>query len=185
MRAKRTSVIPAEWIERSIFLIRGQKVMLDKDLAAVYGVTTARLNEQVRRNLERFPEDFAFVLEDQEVRRLMSQTAISKPGRGGRRKPPRVFTEHGAVMAASVLNTPTAVAASLQVVRAFVRLRELLVNHAELARKLEDLERKYGEHDKKLVVVFEAIRQLMAPAPPVKKRRIGFVSTSSPKDRRG
>src|ERR1700736_6788242 len=126
-------------VERAIYLIRGQRVMLDSDLAAVYGTSTMRLNEQFRRNRERFPKDFAFRLTAAEFRRLISQIAISKKGRGGRRKLPWVFTEHGAIMLASVLNSPIAVKASVRVVRAFVRLREMISANAQLAGKLAEL----------------------------------------------
>jgi hypothetical protein len=137
-------------------------------------VTTARLNEQVKRNLDRFPDDFMFRLTPREFKNLMSQFATSSSQWGGRRKLPLAFTEHGAVMAANVLNSPVAVAASIQVVRAFVRLREILATHKDLARKLDELERKLGQQDEKFQLVFEAIRQLMAP-PAVKPRgRIGF-----------
>src|SRR6516165_6103266 len=117
MPRKKKALIPVERIEHAILLIRGQKVILDSELAALYGVTTARLNEQVRRNANRFPNDFSFVLTQQEFTNLMSQFATSSSYWGGRRKLPRVFTEHGAVMAASVLNTPTAIAVSIEVVR--------------------------------------------------------------------
>jgi hypothetical protein len=171
---RQTVLLAPERIEHAILLIRGQKVLLDADLAKLYGVTTTRLNQQVRRNLHRFPDDFAFVLTEEEFADLKLQFATSSSGWGGRRKRPFAFTEYGAVMAASVLNTPIAVAASIQVVRTFVRLRELLASHAELARKLEELEQRY---DQQFQVVFEAIRQLMAPpAAPQKTRRIGFRS---------
>lgn len=177
--AKNRSIIPAERIERAILFIRGQKVLLDADLAELYGVTTARLNQQVKRNRERFPDDFMFRLTARELKNLMSQFATSSSRWGGRRKLPLVFTEHGAVMAASVLNSPTAVAASIEVVRAFVRLRRILASHAGLARKLDELEKKVGSHDEKFQMVFEAIRQLMAPpAPAAKRRRIGFGATN-------
>jgi len=170
--ARNESLIPAESIERSILQIRGQRVILDSDLAAISGVTTQRLNQQVRRNSDRFPIDFSFVLTGRELASLKLQIATSKSGRGGRRTLPIAFTEHGAVMAANVLNSPIAVSASIQVVRAFVRLREILSTHKDLARKLDELEKKYDENFR---VVFEAIRQLMAPpTPPDKKRRIGF-----------
>jgi hypothetical protein len=168
-------LIPAERIERAILMIRGQKVMLDAELAKLSGVTTKRLNEQVRRNPDRFPEDFRFQLTAQEWEALRSQNATLKPGRGKHRKYlPYVFTEHGAVMAANVLSSPTAIAASIQVVRSFVRLRRLLATHEELSRKLEALEAKYAEHDKQLAIVFEAIRQLMTPPVEPAKGRIGF-----------
>ena len=166
-RAK-PSLVPMEKIERSILLLRGQKVMLDSDLAELYGVKTRRLNEQVRRNRERFPKDFMFSLSDAEFANLKSHFATSSWG--GRRKNPLCFTEHGALMAASVLNTPRAVEMSVFVVRAFVRLRALLASHAGLARKLNSLEIKY---DSQFKVVFDAIRSLMAPSPK-KRRGIGF-----------
>lgn len=171
-KKKTRSLIPAERIERSILFIREHKVLLDSDLAAIYGVTTARLNQQVRRNIDRFPEDFAFVLSKAEFADLKLQFATSSSGWGGRRKAPFVFTEHGAVMAASVLNTPIAVAASIEVVRTFVRLRQLLASNAALARRLDELEKQY---DAQFKIVFDAIRQLMAPlTAPQRKRRIGF-----------
>jgi hypothetical protein len=165
--------IPAERVDQLIFVVRGQRVILDSDLARLYGVTTARLNEQVKRNLDRFPLDFMFHLTKEEWESLISQVATSKSGRGGRRKLPSAFTEHGAVMAANVLNSPVAVRASIAVVRAFVRLRQLLVSHEGLARKLDALEKKFEKHDAQFRVVFDAIRQLMAP-PPTTRRRIGF-----------
>src|SRR5207253_2690866 len=131
-----------EPIEPVIMVIRGQRVILDRDLARVYGVTTARLNQQVNRNVERFPSDFIFRLNRDELNSLMLQSATSKMGRGGHRKVPYAFTEHGAVMAANVLNSERAVAMSVYVVRAFVKLREVLADSKELATKLEELERQ-------------------------------------------
>ncbi len=160
-------------IEERIFLIRGQRVMIDSDLAGIYGVSTRRLNEQVRRNLRRFPKDFAFRLTAREAQNLMSQFATSSL-HGGRRKLPRVFTEHGAIMLASILNSPIAVAASVRVVRAFVRLREMITANAELSHRLAELERKTGTHDESIAQLFAAIRQLLAPALPRDKREIGF-----------
>lgn len=166
--------IPVERVEKAILLIRGEKVILDTDLAALYGVTTTRLNEQVRRNQDRFPGDFAFRLTKQEFTNLISQFATSSSQHGGRRKLPLVFTEHGAIMAANVLNSKTAVQASVQVVRAFIRLRQMLASNAELARKLSEIERKY---DAQFRVVFAAIRQLMTPPEPQRKQ-IGFAKTT-------
>jgi leucyl aminopeptidase len=164
--------IPDERISNAILVARGQKVLLDSDLAGLYGVTTKRLNEQVKRNIERFPPDFMFQLTAEESEALRSQFATLKTGRGQHRKYlPYVFTEHGAIMAANVLNSPRAIQVSVHVVRAFVRLREMLATHKDLARKLEELEKKY---DAQFRVVFDAIRQLMAPPPEPKKRRIGF-----------
>lgn len=160
---------PSQSIESRIFMVRSHRVMFDSDLALIYGVTTKRLNEQVRRNIDRFPADFGFQLNQKEVRILRSQIATSSWG--GRRYLPWVFTEHGALMLASVLTSPTAIQASIQVVRAFVRLRELLGNHEELARRLDELETRY---DGQFKAVFDAIRQLMEPAPEPPDRRIGF-----------
>ncbi len=163
------SLVPVERIERVILSIRGEKVMLDSDLAELYGVETKRLNEQVRRNLNRFPPDFMFQLTPQEWESLRSQFATLK--RGAHRKYlPYVFTEHGALMLANVLNSERAAQTSVQVVRAFVRLRQMLTSNAELARKLAALENKY---DAQFKVVFDAIRQLMSP-PARPKREIGF-----------
>jgi hypothetical protein len=145
--------------------------MLDADLASLYGVSTKRLNEQVRRNLSRFPEDFAFRLTRDEVDRLRSQIATSKPGRGGRRYLPMAFTEHGAIMLASVLNSPVAVHASIQVVRAFVQLRAMLSAHSDLAHRLDELERRY---DHRFQAVFDAIRRLMQGPESPPRPRIGF-----------
>ena len=164
-------MIPVERIEQSILLIRGQKVMLDADLADLYGTTTKRLNEQVKRNIHRFPEDFMFQLTQQEWKFLRSQFATSRLGHGGRRIPPYAFTEHGAVMLASVLNTPVAVNTSIAIVRTFIRLRELLSTHKLLVEKLTELESKYDEQFR---VVFEAIHKLMDPSNPKSGRKIGF-----------
>ncbi len=156
--------------------VRGQNVMLDAHLAGLYGVTTWRFNEQVKRNARRFPADFMFQLTREEHANLRSQVAISSSGRhGGRRYLPFVFTEHGAIMAATVLNSPRAVQMSIVVVRAFVGLRQLLQSNAGLAKKLAVLERKY---DGQFQVVFRAIRELMAP-PGTSRRRIGFRPTKA------
>jgi len=144
--------------------------MLDSDLATLYGVTTKRLNQQVNRNVDRFPADFMIRLTIQEGENLKLQSATSSLGWGGRRKPHNAFTEHGAVMLASVLNSPIAVAASIQVVRAFVQLRGALASHKELARRLDQMESGY---DAKFKVVFQAIRELMEPPFPTRKQ-IGF-----------
>jgi hypothetical protein len=162
-----------EQIEKSILVIRGHRVMLDSDLAEIYGVTTKRLNEQVRRNVDRFPKDFMFQLIDFEYESLRSQFATSKKGRGGRRFLPYVFTEHGAIMLTTVLDSPVAINASIEVVRAFSRLRKMLSTNAELGRKLTELEEMY---DQQFKVVFEAIHQLMLPPPNQGRRRIGIQS---------
>jgi hypothetical protein len=164
------SVEPIKRVVLCIHGVQGQKVILDFDLARIYGVTTARLNQQVKRNQERFPKDFVFRLTKHEYENLMLQIATSSSGYGGRRKLPYAFTEHGAIMAATVLNSPQAVQMSLFVVRAFVKLRDALASHRELARKLEELEKKY---DAQFKVVFEAIRQLMTEPEP-RRKQIGF-----------
>lgn len=170
--SKRTLAI-TDQIERAIHLVRGQRVMLDSDLARFYGVTTKRLNQQVARNLDRFPEDFSFQLTAEEYAALRLQIATSSSGPGGRRYLPRVFTEHGALMAANVLNSPVAVQASVHVVRAFVRLRQVLAAHVELAHKLAELESRVTGHDERIDALFAAIRQLMTPIQPP-QRKIGF-----------
>ncbi len=153
-----------------IYMIRGHKVMLDEVLASIYGVTTKVLNQAVKRNSIRFPIDFMFQLSENELTLLRSQFVTSKKGKGGRRYAPYVFTEHGAVMLASVLNSPVAIQASIQVVKAFVRLREMLIANKELAEKLNVLEKKY---DKNFAIVFDAIRRLMEP-PITKRKKIGY-----------
>jgi hypothetical protein len=149
--------------------IRGHAVILDVDLATLYGVTVKRLNQQVTRNQDRFPEDFRFQLTESEWRSLRLQNATSN-GRGGRRYMPYAFTEHGAIMAATVLNSPRAVQMSLAVVRAFVNLRRMALSVTGLARKVDELERKY---DKQFKVVFDAVRRLMSP-PESPRKHIGF-----------
>lgn len=168
-----TAVSP-ERIEAMIMLLRGERVILDSDLARLYGVSTGRLNEQVRRNAARFPEDFVFHLAAKEFANLKSQSATSSSGWGGRRKPPWAFTEHGAIMAANVLNSRRAVQVSVFVVRAFVRLRRMMVQHKELAARLDELERKLKGHDRQIIALVDAIRQLMAPPPAPPRKRIGF-----------
>jgi hypothetical protein len=163
--------IPAERIEGRILLIRGMKVMLDMDLARLYGVSTKRLNEQVKRNRNRFPADFMFRLSRKEKAEVVAncdhlQNLKYSPTL------PHAFTEHGAVMLASVLNSPTAIQASVQIVRAFLRLRQMLEEHKELARRLDELESKY---DAQFKVVFDAIRELMSPKVPA-RGRIGFTA---------
>ncbi len=156
-------------VEQSIFIVRKQKVMLDHNLAKIYGVETKLLNRAVKRNLDRFPSDFMFQLTEKEVEILRFQFGTSS-GRGGRRYLPYVFTEHGAWMLGNILNSPTAVEASIQVVRSFIRLREMIISHNELSRKLTDLEKKY---DSQFKVVFEAIQKLMI-IPEVSVKKIGI-----------
>ena len=167
------ALVPMEVVKSRIFLIRGQKVLLDNDLAELYGVETKRLNEQVRRNLSRFPADFMFQLSDQEVAGLRSQIATSSASHGGRRYRPYVFTEQGIAMLSSVLNSERAVQVNIAIMRAFVQMRELAVSNRALARKLDELEKKHAEHDNQIKVVFDAIRQLMTPAER-EGRKIGF-----------
>jgi hypothetical protein len=171
-------IVPVERIESHILLIRGRKVMLDSDLAELYGVTTKRLNEQVKRNKERFPADFMFQLTLEETDGLRSQIATSKERRGGPRYRPYAFTEHGAIMAASVLNSRRAIEVSVYVVRAFVKLREMLRTHKTLARKLAELESRIEGHDEEIMALFEAIRQLMEP-PGKPAKRIGFQTSTT------
>ena len=167
-------LVPIGRIEQIILSIRGQKVILDADLAKLYGVSTRALNQAVKRNKKRFPFDFMFQLNDEERRALRSQIVILKGGRGQHRKfLPYAFTEHGAMMAASVLNTARAIDVSVFVVRAFVKLKEMVSAHREIAQKLAELERKFEGHDVQIQSLFEAIRQLMGPAAP-KRSRIGF-----------
>jgi hypothetical protein len=158
-------------IERRIFLVRGQKVMLDADLAELYRVPTKSLNLAVKRNVDRFPEDFGFQLTEEEAAGLRFQFETSKRGRGGRRYLPYAFTEQGVAMLSSVLRSPRAVQVNIAIMRAFVRLREMLMSNADLARKLLALEDKY---DAKFKIVFDAIRELMEGPPPSQKPRIGF-----------
>ena len=169
-------------LESAIHFIRGQRVMLDSDLAVIHGVTTKRLNEQLKRNRLRFPPDFAFQLTVQEFRNLKSRIATSSlrsqfgtsSSHGGKRKLPLVFTEHGALMLASVLNSEIAVQASVRVVRVFVRLREMVAANAQLAAKLQELERRLDSHDEGIANLFAALKQLLEPSEPTKRREMGF-----------
>jgi hypothetical protein len=170
-------IIPVERVEQCVYVIRGQKVILDADLARIYGVSTTRLNQQVRRNRKKFPPDFVFELTREEFDNLMLHSATSSSGYGGRRKLPLAFTEHGAIMAATVLNSPQAVLMSVLVVRAFVQMRETLVSHHELVRKLAELERRLTGHDDAIRHIFEVIRQLLGPSKPKPeppRKQIGF-----------
>jgi hypothetical protein len=162
-------LLPIELIEKKILIIRGEKVMLDSDLAELYGVPTKVFNQAVKRNRERFPDDFIFQLTKEEKDEVVTNCDHLKRLKFSPNLP-FAFTEHGAIMAATILNSPVAIKASIQVVRAFVKLREMLATHKDLAKKLEDMERKY---DAQFKVVFDAIRELMKPPEP-KKRQIGF-----------
>jgi hypothetical protein len=169
MPDSKTALVPRERIERRILVVRGEKVLLDSDLAALYGVSTKRLNEQVKRNQQRFPPDFMFQLTADEVTVLRSQIATSS-GHGGRRYAPYVFTEHGAIMAANVLSSERAIQVSIYVVRTFIALRQYAASHQFLARRLGQMEKKY---DQQFKVVFDAIRQLIEQ-PAKQTPRIGF-----------
>ena len=165
-------IVPQQIIENKIFIIRDHKIMLDKDLAMLYGVSTKRLNEQVRRNMKRFPEDFMLILTRQEVTILRSQFATSRWG--GLRHLPYAFTEQGVAMLSSVLNSERAIQVNIVIMRAFVKLREILSTHKELAHKLKELEGKFEKHDTEILMIFDAIRQLMEPPPEPLKPKIGF-----------
>ena len=167
--AGRASLTPVERIERSIVLIRGQQVMLDSDLAALYQVNTKVLIQAVKRNRDRFPPDFMFQLTKKEFGNLRSQIVTSSHW-GGRRYSPHAFTEQGVAMLSSVLSSPRAVRVNIEIMRAFVHLRKILSSHADLARKLDELEKKY---DVQFKVVFDAIRRMMT-SPEPKRRRMGF-----------
>ncbi len=163
------SIIPSGFIENKIYLIQGEKMMLDSELAELYGVTTKRLNEQVKRNIDRFPSDFMFQLTEAEKSEVVANCYHLKKLKFSHNLP-YAFTEHGAIMVASVINSKIAVDASINIVRAFIKLRQMLSSNAELAKKLENLEKKY---DAQFKIVFDAIRRLMAP-PDKPARKIGF-----------
>ncbi|MFH1703551.1 MAG: ORF6N domain-containing protein [Nitrospirota bacterium] len=164
------ALISVEMIEKKILMIRGKKVMLDSDLAELYKVETRTLIQAVKRNINRFPSDFMFQLNYQEVASLRSQIVISKTGRGGRRYQPYVFTEQGVAMLSSVLNSERAIEVNIHIMRAFVKLREMIASHKDLAKRLYELEKKYDEQFR---VIFDAIRELMKP-PETKTKKIGF-----------
>jgi hypothetical protein len=167
--ASKALIVPAERIERAILLMRSQKVMLDVDLAVLYGVPTKVFNQAVARNLVRFPADFMFQLTEEEFANLRSQIVTSSWG--GRRYRPRAFTEQGVAMLSSVLHSDRAVRVNIEIMRAFVRLRQMLASHANLARRLDALEQRY---DAQFKAVFDAIRELMRPPAPRRRRAIGF-----------
>ena len=180
-KSKRSGALaPVEHITQSILVLRGQRIILDRELAAIYGVSTGRLNEAIKRNAARFPEDFMFQLTREEAELSRSQIAILNSGRGGNIKYlPYAFTEHGAIQAANVLNSPRAVEMGVYVVRAFVKLRELLASNKELARRFDELEarleKKLAPHDEAIATILSSIRQLMNPQTP-KRRGIGFTA---------
>ena len=166
---KGRDLLPQEIVESKILLLRGKKVMLDRDLAVLYGVETFNLNKAVKRNIDRFPEDFMFQLTSEEFKNLIFQFGISSWG--GTRKLPYAFTENGVAMLSSVLNSERAITVNIQIMRTFTKLRELLATHKDLARKIEDMEKKY---DHQFRVIFDAIKQLIEP-PVTPKRKVGFL----------
>jgi hypothetical protein len=168
-----SGLIPVERIERAIYLIRGEKVMLDRDLAALYGVETKALKQAVRRNIDRFPSDFMFVLDATEFQNWRSQFVTSNSLRMGLRHPPMAFTEHGILMLSTVLNSKRAIQVNIEIMRAFVRLRQMLASNAELARRLDELE---GKYDRQFKVVFDAVRTIMSPRSAT-RQQIGFRPT--------
>jgi len=173
--SKKQNIIPVERIENRILLMRGQKVIMDRDLAELYNVPTKRLNEQVKRNQDRFPQDFMFQLTKEEKEEVVANCDHLYNLRYSPNLP-FAFTEHGAIMAASVLNSDQAVEVSIYVVRAFVKLRNLMAGQTELARKLKQLEQKLQSHDKQIITLFKAIRGLMTPPETKKKKSIGYQS---------
>lgn len=174
--ANQLCLIPKERIENKIYLIRGKKVMLDRDLAQLYGVETSQLKRQVKRNIDRFPGDFMFILGKEEFENWRCQFGTSNEIKMGLRHAPMAFTEQGVAMLSSVLNSKRAIHVNIQIMRAFTKLREFLISHKDLARKINDLERKFNEHDKSIALVFQAIRDLLEKStePETKKAPIGF-----------
>jgi hypothetical protein len=166
--------VPMELIERRIYLIRGHKVMLDNDLARLYGVEAKRLNEQVKRNKARFPEDFMFQLTAEEAGNLRSHFATSSSVHGGRRYLPYVFTEQGVAMLSSVLTSERAVQMNILIIRAFVKLREIITTHKDLAQAIEEIRRRQQEQGEQITEIVDTINHLLLPEPVPEKRRIGF-----------
>ena len=167
------SVLPDETVMNKIYVIRGQKVMLDKDLAELYQVETRRLNELVKRNIDRFPYDFMFQLKKEEFQNLMSQNATSSWG--GVRKLPYAFTEQGVAMLSGILNSPIAIQVNIQIIRIFTKMRELLMTHKDILLKLEQMEKDITQNKQDIAIIFEALKQLFQP-PAEKRKRIGFKS---------
>jgi hypothetical protein len=178
----KTTIILAKRVATKILILRNQKVILDTDLAELYGVSVKRLNEQLRRNVRRFPADFLFTLTREEHKNLRSQNATSSSAHGGRRYLPHAFTEHGAIMAATVLNSKRAIEMSILVVRAFVHMRQALVVNQHVASKLSELEARLDSHDAEIDDLVQAIRELLTPLPS-SSRRIGFELPSLPNKR--
>ncbi|MGD8434239.1 MAG: ORF6N domain-containing protein [Syntrophobacterales bacterium] len=172
MREKK-ALVPVEVIVRKILFLRGEKVLLDRDLAELYGVETRVLKQAVRRNIKRFPEDFMFELTKEELEDWRSQFVTSKSDKMGLRYRPMAFTEQGVAMLSSVLNSDRAIEVNIAIMRAFVQLRKIIASNEELARKLEELERKIEKHDEDIGLIFEAMRELMTP-PDTPPKKIGF-----------
>ena len=170
------SIIPDELVINKIYHIRDQKVMLDSDLAELYGVETRRLNEQVARNSDRFPEDFMFRLTGDDFESLMSQIATSKIGRGGRRKPPYAFTEHGVLMLSSVLNSPRAIQVNIQVMRIFTRFRKHVLDHNEFSAQLKEMNKQLNNNTQNIELVFQYLDELERKEVPKPRKRIGYKS---------
>lgn len=184
MSARPGDLIPEKQILKIIMVVRGEKVILDSDLAELYGVETRRLNEQVRRNVEKFPDDFMFQLTKGEFDNLKSQIATSSPGWGGRRKLPFVFTEHGVLQAANVLNSSHANKMSVFIVRTIVQLREMALTNEKLSRKFTQLEKRVSDHDEILIELIREIRKLIeSPKPKGSHRSIGFIESDKLKNR--
>jgi len=182
MPKKQNEIVAEERILQFILLIRGEKVILDSDLARLYGVETRQLNQQVRRNFDKFPADFMFQLTKEEFSNLKSQIVTSSSGWGGRRKPPLVFTEHGALQAANVLNSSQANKMSVFIIRAFVRLREMALTNEKLARKVDQLEHRVSDHDEILMELIKEIRKLVDAPKSGKKQPIGFLKSGKSKN---
>ena len=180
-RREPTDLVPAQ-LDALIHTIRGQRVMLDSDLAVLYGVTTSALNQAVERNPDRFPDDFAFVMTRQEFTNLMSQIVTSSSGYGGRRKLPRVFTEQGVAMLSGVLRSPQAVAVNVEIMRTFVRLRQVLMSHAELASQLQALASTVRLHDEQIRAISALLQRFLTPPPTPPRRPIGFRPSDPPPD---
>lgn len=171
------TLIPQEYVESKILLIRGKKVMLDRDLASLYGITTGNLNKAVRRNIERFPEDFMFQLSKDEYNSLRFQFGILKKGQHSKYLP-QVFTQDGVAMLSSVLNSNKAIQVNIQIMRTFTKLREMMLSYKELQKKIEAMERRHDKHDQNFQVVFKVIKKMLNP-PVEKKGKIGFKSTKA------
>lgn len=179
-KSDETALVTLDVIERKIYVIREQKVMLDSDLAILYGVTTFNLNKAVKRNIKRFPDDFMFQMTADEYESLKFQIGISNKGRGGRRTMPYVFTEQGVAMLSSVLNSERAVQVNIAIMRTFVNMRKILLNNDEVNKKLTEIENKLGDHDEEFKKVFTAIRLLMNP-PSKSDKEIGFIQKGKDK----